>query len=165
MAAASDPTGGDFHSVLEESIELVAQKNLDTAKNKKRAFKGFVTRLIADCKKTRDVIRTSCPKGKEADWNNTLLQKRCDTLLSHKAALLRHFYKWSAYNDSVAEILEDEDLIAEVTTEAADEKARVDKEVDEVDKVISQYYVNLLERAGVIKGNGFLYEMGSVPIN
>ena len=143
MAAASDPTGGDFHSVLEESIELVAQKNLDTAKNKKRAFKGFVTRLIADCNKTRNVIRTSCPKGKEADWNNTLLQKRCDTLLSHKAALLRHYYKWSAYNDSVAEILEDEDLIAEVTTEAADEKARVDKEVDEVDKVISQYYVNL----------------------
>ena len=63
MASASDPTGGDFHSVLEESIELVAQKNLDTAKNKKRAFKGFVTRLIADCHKTRNVIRTSCPKA------------------------------------------------------------------------------------------------------
>ena len=89
MAATGnyDPTGGDFHTHLEEAIELVSQKNLDAAKNKKRAYKGFVTRLIGDCNKTRDNITQACPAKKEAEWNKTLLQKRCDQLLSHKAAL------------------------------------------------------------------------------
>ena len=83
MAATGnyDPTGGDFHTHLEEAIELVSQKNLDAAKNKKRAYKGFVTRLIGDCNKTRDNITQACPAKKEAEWNKTLLQKRCDQLL------------------------------------------------------------------------------------
>ena len=145
MAATGnyDPTGGDFHTHLEEAIELVSQKNLDAAKNKKRAYKGFVTRLIGDCNKTRDNITQACPAKKEAEWNKTLLQKRCDQLLSHKAALLRHFYKWSAYNDSVIEILEEETLKEEARNEAIEEKTRVDAEVSQVDSIISKYYVNL----------------------
>ena len=138
-----DPTGGDFHAVLEESINLVAEKNLDSARNKRRAFKGLITRLIIDCTKTRTVITQACPDDKPKKWNNTLLQKRCDALLSHKAALLRYYYKWSAYHESVEELLEEEALKEEAKKEAADEKSRVDAEVDAIDKLISNYYVNL----------------------
>ena len=110
MTGDYDPTGGDFHAVLEESINLVAEKNLDSARNKRRAFKGLITRLIIDCTKTRTVITQACPDDKPKKWNNTLLQKRCDALLSHKAALLRYYYKWSAYHESVEELLEEEAL-------------------------------------------------------
>ena len=134
-----DPTGGDFHAVLEESINLVAEKNLDSAKNKRRAFKGLITRLIADCAKTRAIIAEACPAKTPSKWNNTLLQKRCDILLSHKAALLRHYYKWAAYHESVEELLEEGELKEAAQTEAAEEKSRVDTEVDLVDKLISQY--------------------------
>lgn len=163
-ARDSDPTGGDFNAVLEESIVMVSQKNLDSAKNKRRAFKGFITRLIADCEKTRGLITQSCPAKNEASWNKTLLQKRCDILLTNKASLLRHYYKWSAYNDSVLEILDEEELVEEATTEAATEKARVDKEVDEVDQLISKYYVNLVSLAPVAGAAAVAVAVPSVKV-
>ena len=73
-----DPTGGDFNTALEESIQLVSKKNLTAAKNKWRAFKGVITRLIGQCTESRNVIVQACPEDDETSWNKTLLLQPCD---------------------------------------------------------------------------------------
>ena len=37
-----DPTGGDFNAALEESIQLVSDKQLDAAKNKGGRIRAFL---------------------------------------------------------------------------------------------------------------------------
>ena len=144
-----DPTGGDFNAALEESIQLVSGAQLDAAKNKRRAYKGVLTRLIGECADQRDVITKACPEGEEANWNRPLLLQRCDVLRTTKASLTRCFFKYSTFSDAVVELLSSGPAIkvTEAKQEFVDKKALVDTEIDNVNVIISKYYATQLARA------------------
>ena len=144
-----DPTGGDFNAALEESIQLVSGAQLDAAKNKRRAYKGVLTRLIGECADQRDVITKACPEGEEANWNRPLLLQRCDVLRTTKASLTRCFFKYSTFSDAVVELLSSGPAIkvTEAKQDFVDKKALVDTEIDNVNVIISKYYATQLARA------------------